>query len=336
MPIRVAINGFGRIGRAAFKISLEKENIDVVAINDLMDPEILVHLLKYDSAYGVFDKEVKMEIGELVVGKEKVTFLSETDPAKLPWKDMEIDVVLECTGLFTKDGAARAHIDAGAKAVIVSAPTKGEGNVQTFLRGVNCDSCVKGDVISMASCTTNCIAPVVDVIHSEFKILKSAMTTVHAATAGQNVVDGPPSKRKPDLRRARSALVNIIPTSTGAAQATAQVIPDLEGVFDGVALRVPIVTGSISDITMLVEKKTTAEEINEALTKASESSRYKGVLGVTNDPIVSSDIVKSSLSSLVDLSMTRVIDGDLVKVLSWYDNEWGYSTRLVEMVEKVV
>lgn len=328
--VRVAINGFGRIGRASFKIALSKSDIEIVAINDLTDPKILAHLLKYDSAYGRFEKEIVVEDNNLVVDGKKVPIFAEKDPTQLPWKKLDVDVVLECTGRFTENDAALAHITAGAKKVVISAPTKG-GTTQTFLMGVNDEQYLGQNIISNASCTTNCISPVVSVIHKNFKIVKSTMTTIHAVTAEQNVVDSPPPPLHPDLRRARASGYNMIPTTTGAAKATTEVIPELKGLFDGLAIRVPIITGSISDLTLLVSKKVTAEEVNETLTKASKDPFYKNVLEVTNDPIVSSDIIKNPHSAIVDLSMTKVIDGDLVKILAWYDNEWGYSNRLVEM-----
>jgi glyceraldehyde 3-phosphate dehydrogenase len=327
MPVRIAINGFGRIGRAAFKILLEKEGVDIVAINDLTDPNTLVHLLKYDTAYGKYEKPVSYADGEIEVGGDKVKVLSEKDPLKLPWQEMEIDVVLECTGIFVKDGAAKMHLEAGAKRVVVSAPTKGSGDIQTFLKGVNDSQYLGQNIISNASCTTNCIAPAISVIHHEIGIKKAALTTIHAVTSTQNLVDGPHK----DLRRARAADHNIIPTTTGAAIATTRTIPDLENKFDGLAVRVPVITGSLSDITMLVKKETTEEEINNFYLKAKDKALYKGVLDVTDEPIVSSDIIKNPYSCIIDLSMTKVIDGDLVKVLAWYDNEWGYSNRLVEM-----
>ncbi len=330
MTARIAINGFGRIGRASYKIAFDKPDVEIVAINDLTSPEILVHLLKYDSAYGRYGKDIRLEGNTLVVNGKKTVITAEKDPEKLPWKDLNVDVVLECTGRFTQDDAAVAHIRAGAKKVIVSAPTKG-GETQTFLRGVNDEQYLGQNVISNASCTTNCISPVVAAIHEKFKIVKSIMTTVHAITAEQNLVDGPPPPLHPDLRRARAAGYNMVPTTTGAAKATTSVIPELKGLFDGISIRVPIITGSISDITMLVSRKTTVEEINQALTEAAANPRYKNVMTVTNEPIVSSDIVGSPFSAICDLSMTKVVDGDLVKVLAWYDNEWGYSNRLVEM-----
>lgn len=351
---RIAINGFGRIGRAAFKIALDKPEVEVVAINDLINPVVLAHLLKYDTAYGTFPRKVSVEMDDKVIkltdsrgekefftqeGKEnylvideniKTKIVSQKNPEELPWGDLDVDVVLECTGRFVKEDAAARHLEGGAKKVVVSAPTKG-GKTETFLLGANHDSYSGQEVISNASCTTNCISPVVSVIHSKFNIQKSALTTIHAVTAGQNTVDGPPNPMKPDMRRARAAGWNMIPTSTGAAKATTKVIPELEGMFDGVSVRVPIVTGSLSDITMLLGNKTTVEEVNQALIDASRTAFYKGVLAVTYEPIVSSDVIGSPFSSIVDLSMTKVIDGDLVKILAWYDNEWGYSNRLVEM-----
>ncbi len=241
---------------------------------------------------------------------------------------MDIDVVLECTGAFVKDNASKAHIDAGAKKVVVSAPTKGDNDdVQAFLMGVNHENYLGQDIVSNASCTTNCISPVASIIHSEFKILKSVMTTIHAYTSTQNLVDSPHK----DLRRGRAAAANIIPTTTGAAKATAKVIPELKGLFDGIAIRVPVPTGSLSDLTFLVEKKTTVDAVNAVLTKAKDKPFYKGVLDVTSEPVVSSDFIKNPFSAIVDLNFTRVVDGDLLKLLVWYDNEWGYANRLVDM-----
>ena len=328
MKIRVAINGFGRIGRAAYKIMEERKGMEVVAVNDLTDARTLAHLLKYDTAYGVYEKDVSWEDNHIVVDKKKVPVLAIKEPQALPWKDMKVDVVLECTGRFTKDGAASAHIAAGARRVIVSAPVKGAGGIKTFLLGVNQKDYQDEDVISNASCTTNCLAPVAQVIHEGIGIKKAMMTTVHAYTADQNLQDGPHK----DLRRARAAAQNIVPTSTGAAVSVTEVIADLRNKFDGIAIRVPTITGSVTDFTLLVARPTTAEEINKLLRGAAKSPRYKGILGVTDDPIVSSDIIGSSFSAIVDLPSTRVVDGDLVKVLAWYDNEWGYACRLVDQI----
>ncbi len=353
MPTKIAINGFGRIGRSSFKIATGKPNVEIAAINDLTNPRILAHLLKYDTAYGVFMKDIYLEEdgnvvrlesyrGEkdfykqtatktyIVVDGHKTLVLSEKDPANLPWKDLGIDVVLECTGRFTDNDSAFAHINAGAKKVVISAPSKG-GLTPTILYGANHDKYQGQPLVSNASCTTNCISPVVNVMHSKFKIIKSMMTTVHAVTAEQNVVDSAPPPLHPDLRRARSSGYNMIPTTTGAAKATTEAIPDLKNKFDGIAIRVPVITGSVADITMLVEKKTTVEEVNKTIIEATKNPFYKDILNATYEPIVSSDIIGSPFSSIVDLGMTKVVDGDMVKVLAWYDNEWGYSNRLVEM-----
>ena len=328
MAIKVAINGFGRIGRAAFKIMLDNPQIQVVAINDLGSPESLAYLLKYDSAYGTFNKQISYDESSITVDGTSIPLLAVKEPTGLPWGEMQVDVVLECTGIFVKDDASKAHIEAGAKAVVLSAPAKGESNtIKTFLRGVNEDSYSNEQIISNASCTTNCIAPVVEVINRHFKVLKSAMTTIHSYTASQRIVDGPSR----DLRTGRAGAQNMVPTTTGAAIATTKVIPELNGLFDGISVRVPTIVGSISDMTFVVQNKTSVQEINKVLTQESESQRYNGVLAVTNEQIVSSDIIGNKASSLVDLSLTRVIDGDLVKILAWYDNEWGYSNRLVEM-----
>ena len=327
--VKIAINGFGRIGRAAYKIIQDRQNIEVVAINDLTAPETLLHLLKYDTAYGKYDHIVSIDNDFLVNNDKKAKLLSEKDPTKLPWAELEVDVVLECTGRFIKDGASRAHIEAGANSVVVSAPTKGTGNIKTYLKGVNDTNYQGEDIISNASCTTNSIAPAISIIHSAIGVKKAGLTTIHAATSTQNLVDGPHK----DLRRARAAGHNMIPTTTGAALATTKVIPELKNKFDGLAIRVPVLIGSLSDITMLVAKPTTIEEINNLYVEAKENPIYKGVLNTTTEPIVSSDIIKSPFSSIIDLTMTKVIDGDLVKVLAWYDNEWGYSHRLVDMAQ---
>lgn len=357
MTARIAINGFGRIGRASFKIALDK-GLEVVAINDLINPRILAYLLRYDTAYDTYDKDIYVEEdgkkiliedakGDkdfftqtsketyLVVDGKKSKIFSEKEPEKLPWKDLKIDVVLECTGFFTKNDEANKHIDAGARNVIVSAPTK-DGTIQTFLRGVNDSQYLGQNAISNASCTTNCVSPVVSIIHSKFSVKKAMLTTIHAVTAGQNIVDGPPDPRKPDLRRARTGWQNIVPTTTGAAKATTETIPDLKDKFDGLSIRVPIITGSLIDVVMLVDKKTTIDEVNRAFEEAEKNPMYKNVLRTTWEPIVSSDIIGDPHSAIVDLSMTMVVDGDMVKVLAWYDNEWGYATRLVEMAQMMI
>lgn len=329
---RIAINGFGRIGRAAFKIALEKDDLEVVAINDLTEAPILAHLLRYDTAYGHYRKEVAVKGTNLVVDGKEYPVYAEPDPKKLPWKDLEIDVVLECTGRFTDKAGASQHTAAGAKKVILSAPAKGEdASVPTFLIGVNEDGYGSESVISNASCTTNSLAPVAKVIHEKFGIAKALMTTIHSYTADQNLQDGPHK----DLRRARAAGQNIVPTTTGAAIAVTQVIPELAGLFDGLSMRVPTIVVSLTDFTFVLKKKTTVEELNAVLKAAAKEARYAKVLSVTEEPLVSSDFIGNPYSSIVDLSLTKVIDGDLVKVVAWYDNEWGYSNRLVEMAELV-
>jgi len=330
--IRVAINGFGRIGRAAFKIMADSKKYEVVAINDLAPAESLAYLLKYDTVYGRYNKKVLAKGNDIYVAGKKYQITAIPLPAKLPWKKMKIDVVLECTGRFVKDGAARDHIKAGAKRVIISAPAKGGGNVDTFLLGVNQEDYKKQDVISNASCTTNCIAPVAQVLVAKFGVDKAMMTTIHSYTADQALVDGP---HKKDMRRGRSAAENIIPTSTGAAIATAQVVPELQGLFDGMAVRVPTPVGSLSDFTFLLKKDVTVKQVNNALIAASKSKRYKDILGVTDEPVVSSDFIGDARSSIVDLSLTKVVGGNMVKIVAWYDNEWGYSTRLVEMIGQI-
>lgn len=328
--LKIAINGFGRIGRAAFKIILERDDMEVVAINDLAEAKSLVHLLKYDSVYGKYDKEVKAEEASLIVAGKKYSVFSEKDPASLSWRSLQVDVVLECTGVFRTTELAGLHLKAGAKGVIMSAPPK-DGDTPIFVLGVNSNSKNKQPIISNASCTTNCIAPVAQIMQTKFGVKKAMMTTIHSYTADQNLVDGPHK----DLRRARAAAENIVPTTTGAATATAEVIPELEGIFDGLAIRVPTPCGSLSDFTFLLKKKVTVEKVNQALIEAANSERYKGILEVTDEPIVSSDIVGNPASSIVDLSLTQVVDGDLVKVVAWYDNEFGYANRLVEMAELV-
>ena len=328
---RVAINGFGRIGRATFKAALDKKaKFKIVAINDLTTPENLAYLLKYDSAYGTYEKKVSATENALVVNGVKYPVLSEKDPKKLPWKKMKIDTVIESTGIFTDSKGAGQHITAGAKSVVISAPTK-SAEVPTVLRGVNDKGMQKARIISNASCTTNCIAPPIAILNNAFGVEKSLMTTVHGYTANQNLIDGPHRK---DPRRGRAAALNIVPTTTGAAIATTKAIPELEGMFDGISIRVPVPVGSISDITAVLKKDVTVEQINKEFKKASKHPLYKGILGVTEEPIVSTDIIGSPYSSIVDLSFTKVVGGNLVKILAWYDNEWGYSCRLVELVEQ--
>lgn len=329
MP-RIAINGFGRIGRNTLKAGWGSKGFEVVAVNDLTDAKTLAHLLKHDTTYGAWNVPVSYTANQIIVGGKKIPVVAEKDPTKLPWKAMKVDVVLECTGRFTDEKGASQHITAGAKHVIISAPAKG-GNVPTHVIGVNEKGAGKSRIINNASCTTNCITPVAAVIHAAFGIKKAMMTTVHSYTADQVLQDGPHK----DLRRARSAAQNIIPTTTGAAIATTEAIPELKGLFDGLSIRVPTACVSVSDFTFLLKKKTTVEKINAALTRAAKTPRFKGILAVTNDELVSSDFIGDPHSCIVDLPCTQVVDGDMVKILAWYDNEWGYSNRLAEMAVMV-
>lgn len=328
--LKVAINGFGRIGRSAFKVAVDnyKNEVDVVALNDLTDSNTLAHLLKYDTAYGVYERQVSASGNNILVDGKKYPVYSEKDPSMLPWQELGVDVVIESTGFFTSKEGSMGHIKAGAKRVVISAPVKG-GQVGTYLIGVNADKDDGSEqIINNASCTTNCIAPVAAVMHAKFGVHKAVMTTVHSYTADQNLQDGPHK----DLRRARAAAENIVPTSTGAAIATTEAIPELKGFFDGASIRVPTPVGSISDLTFLLKKKTTVSEVNKAFREAASNPLYKGILAITEEPLVSSDIVGRTESSIVDLSLTQVVDGDLVKVFAWYDNEMGYSHRLIEQV----
>ena len=331
MSKKIAINGFGRIGRNAFKLAFERDDIEVVAINDLTDTKTLAHLLKHDSTYGTYHYDVSYDENSIFVAGKQIRVLAERDPALLPWGEFGIDVVIEATGLFVQPEKARAHINAGAKKVVVSAPAKGEG-AKFIVLGVNEHELTReDDIISNASCTTNCIAPVMAVLEREFGIEKSLMTTVHSYTASQKILDAPAK----DLREARSAAENIVPTTTGAAIATAKVIPSLEGKFDGLSVRVPTAVVSLSDITAVLKRNTTKEEINEVFKRAAADPFYQGILAVTDEPLVSMDFKGNSHSSIVDLSLTNVVDGNLIKVVAWYDNEWGYSNRLVEIVADV-
>lgn len=328
--IKVAINGFGRIGRLALRAALKKhkKTIKVVAINTSgnMTAAGWAHLFEYDSAYGKYRGKVSAKQNSIIIDGLEIPVLAEPEPKKLPWKKLGVDLVLECTGRFRKVGEADDHLEAGAKKVLLSAPPK-DGNIPIYIVGVNADKKSNDKVFSNASCTTNCVAPVAKVMVKEFGVVKAGMSTIHAYTSDQRLLDN----SHKDLRRARSAAVNIIPTSTGAADAVGAVLPELDGTFDGIAIRVPVATGSLTDFTFLVKKKTTAVAVNQALIKASKTY-LKGVLGVTDKPIVSSDVIGCEYSSWVDLEMTRVIDNDLVKILSWYDNEWGYVVRMMELV----
>ncbi|MFH0852752.1 MAG: type I glyceraldehyde-3-phosphate dehydrogenase [bacterium] len=330
---KIAINGFGRIGRPTLKRILNNhKDLEIAAINDLADAKTLAHLLKYDSTYGIFDKTVKGKDGQINVGGQEIRVLAEKDPAKLPWKEMGIDIVLECSGVFTEYEGAKKHLEAGAKKVIISAPTKSK-EIPTFVLGVNEKKYDAGrdDIISMASCTTNCLAPIVKILNDNFKIIHGFMTTVHSYTNDQRLLDLPHK----DLRRARAAGVSIIPTTTGAAVAVTKTIPELEGKLDGIALRVPTQIVSIADLVCVVKTPTSAEEINHTLKKASQEKEFDGILGIEDAQLVSIDYKGNSFSSIVDASYTMVIDETLVKVLAWYDNEWGYACRLAEMAEYI-
>lgn len=326
--MKIAINGFGRIGRAAAKIILDKPDLELVAINDLGDLATFAHLMKYDSCYGIYNKEVGYDENCLLVNNKKIQFYSEKDPTKLPWKELEVDVVIESTGIFLTQDSAKAHLDAGAKKVVLSAPAKDE--TPTFVLGVNEKKYAGEKIVSNASCTTNCITPVMKVLEDNFGVEKSLMTTIHSYTADQNLVDGPHK----DLRRARAAAINIVPTTTGAAKAAFKAIPSLEGRFDGLAIRVPTPVVSLADITVVLKEKTTIEEINKKFMQVSENE-LEDILITSDEPLVSSDLVMNPASSIVDLSLTQVVKGDLVKVIAWYDNEWGYSNRLVELAEYI-
>lgn len=331
MTTRIGINGFGRIGRNYFRAALAQgADLEIVAVNDLTSPEALAHLLKYDSVGGRLKETVEVKDGNIVVDGNIIKVLAERDPAKLPWGELGVDIVIESTGFFTKGSDAQKHIDAGAKKVLISAPASDEDI--TIVMGVNeglYDSAAH-HIISNASCTTNCLGPLAKVINDSFGIERGLMTTIHAYTADQNLQDGPHK----DLRRARAAAVNMVPTSTGAAKAIGLVLPELKGKLDGYAIRVPVPTGSATDLTVTVSRETTVEEVNAALKAASESEALQGFLTYTDEPIVSSDIVGDPASSIFDSGLTKVI-GNQVKVVSWYDNEWGYSNRLVDLTELV-
>ena len=337
MPVRVGINGFGRIGRCVTRAAHARgADIEIVAVNDLVDTTTLAHLLRYDSVFGRFPGTVEAQESAIAIDGTPIRTFAETDPAALPWGDLGVDVVIESTGRFRTRSAAAKHLEAGARKVIISAPAKGsEPPDATVVIGVNFESVYdeeKHHIISNASCTTNCLAPVAKVLHEAVGIRHGLMTTVHAYTADQNLLDGPHS----DLRRARSAGINIVPTSTGAAKALGLVIPELEGRLNGFAVRVPTPTGSLVDLTVEAKFSTSKEEVNAAFAKAADTGALEGILHYTEDPIVSTDIVGSSYSSIFDSGLTSVIDGTQVKVVAWYDNEWGYSSRLVELCERVL
>ena len=327
---KIAINGFGRIGRAALKVITDTPGLEVVAVNDLMSIDNAAYLLTYDSVYGKYKNKISIHENNLHVNDRKILFISEKDPAKLPWKKLEIDVVIESTGIFTNREDAEKHIHAGAKNVVISAPTK-SADTPTIIHGVNSAE-GKVSIFSCASCTTNNIAPIIEIIDRRIGIKKAILNTVHAYTASQSLVDAPSKKR---IRMGRAAAINLVPATTGAAKATIKALPKFDGKFDGIAIRTPVTVGSISDITFLAAKNTSVDEINKVLIEESQTDRYKLVLSVSNEPLVSSDIVQSSFAAVVDLDMTRVVDGDLVKIMAWYDNEWGFTNQMIRQIQEI-
>lgn len=326
---RVAINGFGRIGRAALKIILEAPELEVVAINDLMHIDNAAYLLNYDSVYGKYKDAVIVQDNHLQIHDKKILYLSEKDPANLPWKKLDIDVVIESTGIFTDKENAEKHIYSGAKKVIISGPTKSK-NIPTVLFGVNTES-GKTAVFSCASCTTNNIAPIMEIIDRRIGIKKAVLNTVHAYTASQSIVDSPSKKA---FKMGRGGAVNLIPTTTGAAIATVRVLPQFENKFDGISIRTPVAVGCISDITFIAERDTSVEEINHILLHESEMDQYKDVVLFSHEPLVSSDIIQSPYAAIIDGEMTKVVDGNLVKILAWYDNEWGFTNQMIRQIRE--
>jgi glyceraldehyde 3-phosphate dehydrogenase len=323
MITKVAINGLGRIGRAVLKLVMDEPSFELVAVNDLSDVEALAYLLRFDSVYGRYAKPVIVEGDDLVVAGRRLRTLNIHDPSELPWKQLGVELAFECSGAYTRREDLEKHVRAGARFVLLSAPSKGD-DVETVIHGVNAPGGSPA-IVSCASCTTNCITPIIEILGRRIGLEKAVMTTVHAYTSSQSLVDGAQKR----LRRGRAAAANLVPATTGAAQATTRALPRYAGLFDGVAIRAPIPVGSIADITSVTSRKTSVDEVNQILTDEAATKRYAGVLGVSRDPLVSSDIVGDSRASIVDLELTRVIDGDLVKVMSWYDNEWGYANQLL-------
>lgn len=332
MKTRIAINGFGRIGRNAFKIAFARPDLEVAAVNDLTDTKTLAHLLKHDSNYGTYQNEVSFDDENIIVDGQKIKVLAIKEPTQLPWKDLNIDVVIESTGLFTKHEDLQKHLTAGAKRVILSAPEKDDTHHDTVVIGVNEDKLSPDhEIISNASCTTNCITPVMNILENAFGIEKAMMTTVHSYTASQRLQDAPAK----DLREARAAAQNIVPTTTGASIAAAKALPALEGIFGGMSVRVPTPVVSLSDFVVVTKRDVTVEEVNETFKKAAEEPFYQGIVAVTEEELVSTDFIGNSHSAIVDLKLTAVVGGNLLKVVAWYDNEWGYSNRLVELTADV-
>jgi glyceraldehyde 3-phosphate dehydrogenase len=320
---RVAINGFGRIGRATFRVLRDTPDLEPVAINDLAPPDTLAYLLKYDTVYGRYPGSVEGGDDALIVDGKRYPVLNERDPARLPWRDLGVEIVFECTGTFNKRDDLARHVRAGARYVILSAPT-GSDDVPTVVHGVNTAD-ASATIVSCASCTTNCITPVVEVLDRRIGVRKATVTTIHAYTSTQNIVDG----RNKKTRRGRAGAANLVPSATGAAIATTKALPQLRGKFDGVAVRAPVPVGSLGDIVVLSARPTTVDEVNAIFREEAETDRYRGILGVSEDPIVSSDVIQEPYASILDLGLTQVVDGDLIKVMSWYDNEWGYATQIV-------
>ena len=326
----VAINGLGRIGRAALKTLLDTDGLDLVAVNDIADADNLAYLIKYDTVYGRYPGEVRAVDGALLVDGRRIAAFAERDPANLPWADLGVDLVLECTGVFRSEEGLRKHIQAGASYVILSAPTTSEA-VPTVVHGVNRPDGAPR-IVSCASCTTNCITPVIEVAHRRIGVQSAVMTTVHAYTAGQQLIDGP----NKSFRRGRAGAANLVPASTGAARATTRAVPELASRFDGIAVRAPIPVGSIADIVFVASRPTTAEEVNDAYRQEAAGERYQGILGVSEDPLVSADIVGDPRAAVVDLDLTRVVDGTLVKVMAWYDNEWGFTQQMIREARSIL
>ncbi len=326
---RVAINGFGRIGRAIFKIMLDTPGLEIAGLNDIVPPDNLAYLLKYDTVYGRYEKAIDNTEHSLIVDGKEYPVYDIKDPSQLPWEELGVDIAIESTGVFTKTEDLKKHIEAGAKYVILSAPVKGD-EIGTVVHGVNKPG-EPAQIISCASCTTNAITPPMEIMNRRIGVKKALMTAVHAYTSSQQLVDSPSKK----FRRGRAAAANFVPTSTGAALATTKALPELEGKFDGVAIRAPVTVGSIADIVFLAARPTSVEEVNQIFWEEAQSDRYVGILGVSDEPLVSSDIIKDSRAAIIDLGLTQVIDGDLVKIMSWYDNEWGYSSQLVREAARI-
>jgi glyceraldehyde 3-phosphate dehydrogenase len=330
MSTKVAINGLGRIGRAILKLVIDEPALELIAINDLADLDNIAYLLRFDTVYGRFAKTVTLDGSGLAVAGRKLQTLNNCDPLDLPWKDLGIDLVFECTGAHKRREDLEKHIRAGARSVILSAPSQG-GEVETLVHGANVPQGAP-NIISCASCTTNCVTPIVEIIGRRFGIKKAMMTTIHAYTSSQSVTDGP-SK---NFRRGRAAAANLVPATTGAAIATTRALPQYSGLFDGIAIRAPLAVGSIADLTFLTSRRTSVEEVNRTLTEEAATTRYSAVFGVTRDPLVSSDIIGDSRASVADLELTKVVDGDMVKIMSWYDNEWGYANQMVRAAVSMI